>query len=248
MFQGRPAIFAAGFVAVALSAAAPAAADAVRPLSRPTEVAAPLANPVASLNSEAVGATPAAVSTSPEATTTALSPSWVTAARDQIGVTTTYDPAYMRLDFPNGDVPRSRGVCTDVVIRALRDAEGVDLQRAVNRDMTARFAAYPQNWGLRRPDRNIDHRRVPNLIELFDHAGARVSADPQAGDIVTVMLPGNLPHIMIVSDRRTADGRPLVIHNIGRGTREEDALDRYPQTGHFRLSSVALEKLRQLDQ
>ncbi len=169
------------------------------------------------------------------------------AARSQIGVTTRYDPAYAALAFPGGDVARDRGVCTDVLIRALRDAAALDLQRAVHRDMTARFADYPQTWGLRRPDRNIDHRRVPNLIALFDHVGARVSDAPQPGDIVTVLLPGNLPHVMIVSDRTGPEGHPLVIHNIGRGTREEDALDRYPRTGHFRLTGPVLDRLRALD-
>ncbi|WP_231555385.1 DUF1287 domain-containing protein [Paracoccus sanguinis] len=171
----------------------------------------------------------------------------IDAARSQIGVTTRYDPAYVALAFPGGDVARDRGVCTDVLIRALRDAAALDLQRAVHRDMTARFADYPQTWGLRRPDRNIDHRRVPNLIALFDHVGARVSDAPQPGDIVTVLLPGNLPHVMIVSDRTGPEGHPLVIHNIGRGTREEDALDRYPRTGHFRLTEAALDRLRALD-
>ncbi|KGJ12853.1 hypothetical protein IX57_13055 [Paracoccus sanguinis] len=171
----------------------------------------------------------------------------VGAARRQIGVTTRYDPAYAALAFPGGDVARDRGVCTDVLIRALRDAAALDLQRAVHRDMTARFADYPQTWGLRRPDRNIDHRRVPNLIALFDHLGARVSDAPQPGDIVTVLLPGNLPHVMLVSDRTRPNGQPLVIHNIGRGTREEDALDRYPRTGHFRLTGPVLDRLRGLD-
>lgn len=94
------------------------------------------------------------------------------AARDQIGVTVTYDPAYVSLEFPGGDLPRDRGVCTDVVIRALRDGWGLDLQLAVNRDMTADFAAYPALWGLTAPDRNIDHRRVPNLQRLFARIGA----------------------------------------------------------------------------
>lgn len=174
------------------------------------------------------------------------------AARGQVGVTVAYDPAYVRLDFPGGDVDRARGVCTDVVIRALRGGWGIDLQLAVNRDMTANFAAYPRTWGLARPDRNIDHRRVGNLATLFTRAGARrpATSDPaafRAGDIVALMLPGNLPHIGIVSDRRSADGaRPLVLHNVGAGAVEEDVLFAWPMTGHFRLEGAAFDRLARL--
>ena len=177
----------------------------------------------------------------------------IAAARTQVGVTTTYDPAYIRLDYPGGDVARDRGVCTDVLIRALRDGAHIDLQLAVNRDMKANFAAYPTIWGLKRPDPNIDHRRVPNLATLLTRLGAArpASTDPAEflpGDIVTSVLPGNLPHIMLISDRRSPDGTPLVIHNIGRGTREEDALFAYPHTGHFRAEGAALAELRRLGQ
>lgn len=171
----------------------------------------------------------------------ALAHPLVDAARKQVGVTVSYDPAYVALTFPNGDVPRDRGVCTDVVIRAMRDAMKFDLQENVNRDMKAHFGAYPQLWKLSKPDRNIDHRRVPNLQTFFKRRGEalKVSAeasDYQAGDIVTCTVPPNLPHVMIVSDRKTADGqRPLVLHNIGRGTQEEDVLFTYPLTGHYRV-------------
>lgn len=163
----------------------------------------------------------------------------VAAARRQVGVTLAYDPAYSTLSFPNGDVDRAKGVCTDVVIRAYRDALGLDLQALVNTDMKADFRAYPGNWGLRRPDRNIDHRRVPNLATYWTRQRARlpVSSDPadwRPGDIFTSMTGGRFPHTGIVSDRRTAAGRPLVIHNIGRGAREEDALFDHGLTGHFR--------------
>jgi len=163
----------------------------------------------------------------------------VEAARRQIDVTTGYDPAYVVLAYPGGDVPRARGVCTDVVIRAVRDGLAQDLQRLVHEDMRANFAAYPKQWGLTRPDRNIDHRRVPNLQTWFKRRGfalpvSRNAADYQAGDFVTCTVPPHLPHIMIVSDRKTADGRPLVIHNIGGGTREEDVLFVFPLTGHYR--------------
>jgi uncharacterized protein len=156
-----------------------------------------------------------------------------------VGVTLTYDPAYSRLPFPGGDVPRARGVCTDVLIRAYRDAFGVDLQALVNADMRRAFGAYPRRWGLRRPDVNIDHRRVPNLQTFLSRKGAARTVTGNAtdwlpGDIFTSMIDGRLPHTGIVSDRRGAGGRPLVIHNIGQGAREEDALFTYPLTGHYR--------------
>ncbi|MEZ5770374.1 MAG: DUF1287 domain-containing protein [Defluviimonas denitrificans] len=145
-----------------------------------------------------------------------------------------------------------RGVCTDVLIRAMRAGWDIDLQLAVNRDMKADFAAYPKTWGLSRTDRNIDHRRVPNLETLLKRVGAQVALDegqPAAflpGDIVTSRLPGNLPHVMIVSNRLSDDGVPLVIHNIGAGTREEDALFDYPLTAHFRVGPKAMARLERL--
>ena len=174
----------------------------------------------------------------------------ITASRAQVGVTTNYDPAYTALEFPGGDVDRSRGVCTDVIIRALREAWGIDLQLAVNRDMKAHFSAYPKNWGLKTTDRYIDHRRVPNLQTLLARMGAErdISSDPAAflpGDIVTYLLPGNLPHIAIVSDRMGTSA-PMILHNIGRGAQEEDSLFEYPITGHYRLTPDAIAKLRAL--
>ena len=165
----------------------------------------------------------------------------VKAAREQVGVTLTYNPAYVRLSYPGGDVAPEQGVCTDVIVRAYRTALNIDLQKLVHEDMKSSFAAYPKQWGLKKPDSNIDHRRVPNLQTLFQRKNASLPvtnnpADYRPGDLVTQMLPGNLPHIAIVSDRRSADGtRPLVIHNIGRGTREEDGLFAFPITGHYRF-------------
>ncbi len=161
------------------------------------------------------------------------------AARRQIGVTLSYDPAYVSLAYPGGDLPREKGVCTDVVIRALRDGLSHDLQKLVHEDMRAHFSRYPKNWGLSRPDKNIDHRRVPNLQTFFKRRGLalEISKEPASyrpGDLVTCTVPPHLPHIMIVSDRRNADGVPLVIHNIGRGAREEDVLFAWPLTGHYR--------------
>lgn len=164
----------------------------------------------------------------------------VAAARRQVGVTLTYDAAYSKLDYPGGDVPRERGVCTDVIVRAYRDALDIDLQVLVHEDMRKVFSAYPALWGLKKTDRNIDHRRVPNLRTFFKRADAAQAiseegADYRPGDIVSQMLPGNLPHIAIVADERAPDGsRPLVVHNIGAGARLEDVLFAYPITGHYR--------------
>jgi uncharacterized protein YijF (DUF1287 family) len=163
------------------------------------------------------------------------------AAHAQVGVTRYYDSSYVRLAYPGGDVAPDRGVCTDVVVRSLR-ATGLDLQQAVHEDIRAHFSAYPPLWGLRRPDRNIDHRRVPNLETWMRRAGHALSASARAsdyrpGDIVSWRLPGGLPHIGVVSDRRARDGsgRLLVVHNIGAGAKVEDVLLAWPPVGHFRL-------------
>lgn len=165
----------------------------------------------------------------------------IEAAESQIGETVIYDPAYVSLLYPNGDVPRERGVCTDVVIRAYRDAFGIDLQKLVHEDMKRNFGAYPKKWGLKRPDRNIDHRRVPNLERFFVRAHAELpitkkGSDYAPGDLVSQRLPGNLPHIVIVTHHASYDGdRPMVVHNIGAGTRLEDRIFEFPITGHFRF-------------
>jgi len=160
-------------------------------------------------------------------------------ALKQIGVTTEYNGAYERIGFPDGDIDRTRGVCTDVVIRAYRDAFGIDLQRLVHEDMKKAFAAYPQNWGLSGPDSNIDHRRVPNLARFFTRKGATLpefASLLKAGDIVTMMLPGNLPHILIVADPKLRTGFPVYIHNIGRGVELGEVL--HPVTGRYRYLPV----------
>ena len=162
----------------------------------------------------------------------------VTAARSQVGVTVGYDPSYRKLPYPNGDVPIETGVCCDVIIRALRK-QGVDLQRLVHEDMKANFARYPRNWGLKKPDPNIDHRRVPNLACYFTRHGWSLNVSTNAseylpGDIVTWDLGNGLSHIGIVSDRGTTNGMPLIIHNIGHGAREEDILFRFKLTGHYK--------------
>ena len=161
------------------------------------------------------------------------------AALEQVWVTLHYDPAYVRLAYPGGDVPIERGVCSDVLIRAFRK-QGVDLQQLVHEDMRANFARYPQSWGLRTPDSNIDHRRVLNLQKFFGRRGLALpitqnAADYQAGDIVAYLLPGGLPHTGVVAERRTQEGgRPLLIHNIGAGAQIEDVLFAYRITGHYR--------------
>ncbi len=173
----------------------------------------------------------------------------VAAAKKQIGVTLLYEASYQPLAYPGGDVPAERGVCTDVVIRALRDT-GIDLQQLVHRDMKAAWKAYPRSqWGLKRPDPNIDHRRVPNLAVFFTRHGKSLPVSKNAssyapGDIVTWTVPPGLPHIGLVADVRTASGVPLVIHNIGAGTRMEDRLFAYPITGHYRYPAARQDNSR----
>ena len=153
----------------------------------------------------------------------------IASARGQIGQTLHYDGSYQSLTYPGGDVDIARGVCTDVIIRAYRDALGFDFQKAVHEDMCEDFAAYPSLWGLTRPDRNIDHRRVPNLETYLTRQGASRDlpddlSSLMPGDLLTMRLPGNLPHIAIVSDRKSHTGEPRILHNIGRGA-AEDRLD-----------------------
>ena len=158
------------------------------------------------------------------------------AAAAQIGVTVRYDPAYVKLTYPGGDVPADRGVCTDVVVRAFRRL-GVDLQKEVHEDMRHNFRKYPRNWGLRGPDRNIDHRRVPNLMTFFERKGRKLAtgATVMPGDVIAWRLPGGLLHIGVASEKISRiSGRRLMIHNIGQGAREEDILEEFERIGHYR--------------
>ena len=171
----------------------------------------------------------------------------VIAARAQVGVTTHYDPAYRKMAYPNGDVDRDRGVCSDVVVRALRVARHFDLQRAVHEDVEAHWKDYPREWRWLSfsPDSNIDHRRVPNLMSYFARQGwsvaiSRSGSDYLAGDIVAWRLHGEVLHIGVVSDRRRDDSVPLVIHNIGQGTKEEDVLFQFQIIGHYRVAGRAV--------
>jgi len=165
----------------------------------------------------------------------------VKAAIDRTKSTVRYDSSYRSINYPNGDVPANLGVCTDVIIRSYRTL-GIDLQELLHVDIKSNFTAYPSKriWNLNKPDTNIDHRRVPNLAVFFSRFGETLKtsddmADYQAGDIVTWLLPGNLPHIGIVSDRVNADtGRAMIIHNIGAGPKLQDMIFDYKITGHFR--------------
>lgn len=164
-------------------------------------------------------------------------PALVTAARQQIGVTVSYDGRYRTLAYPGGDVEQRTGVCSDVLVRSFRQL-GLDLQKAVHEDMTKDFRAYPQNWGLRGPDTNIDHRRVLNLMKFFQRAGKSQpitdrDRDYLPGDIVAWDLGDHVTHIGIVSDKKFI-GTPLIIHNIGAGVREENVLFTYKIIGHYR--------------
>ncbi len=150
-----------------------------------------------------------------------------------------YHPGYFSIGYPNGDLPANQGVCTDVVIRALRNA-GYDMQRLIHEDMKKHFAAYPRREA--KPDSNIDHRRVPNLVHYFAHHGVRLPtavnrktlATWRPGDIVFWKLPSGLDHCGVISDRTNPSGIPLVIHNISR-TAQEDVLQTWTIVGHYRF-------------
>ncbi len=152
-----------------------------------------------------------------------------------------YDPSYFSIPYPNGDVPEGKGVCTDVVIRAYRKV-GIDLQKLVHEDMKANFNLYPKNWGLKTTDKNIDHRRVPNLMVFFKRKGTELSRSRKEGyipgDIVCWNLGGAITHIGIVSDQKSSDGeRYLIVHNIGGGQVLADCLFSYKIIGHYRYGS-----------
>ncbi len=181
-------------------------------------------------------------------TTSALAQKLNKAALDRLLANVTYDPAYVSIKYPMGDVPAHMGVCSDVIIRSYRKL-GLDLQELVHKDMRRAFGKYPKRWGLKRPYKNIDHRRVANLRVFLTRHGkvlkiSNKAADYKTGDLVTWDLAGTkpsslihtkLPHIGIVTDRRSATGaRPLIVHNIGRGPKLEDILFQYKITGHYR--------------
>ena len=171
----------------------------------------------------------------------------VAAAEERTHHTVRYDPAYVRIPYPGGDVPADTGVCTDEIIRSYR-AVGVDLQKEVHEDMEKNFSAYPQQrrWLLSHPDTNIDHRRVPNLMVFFSREGETLAithraADYLPGDLVTWDLGGGIPHIGIVVDEKSPEGgRHLIVHNVGQGPKREDVLFDWKITGHYRYYGPAL--------
>ena len=149
-----------------------------------------------------------------------------------------YDPSYFSISYPGGDVPGDRGVCTDVIIRAYRKLH-IDLQKEVHEDMATNFSKYPNHWSLTKPDKNIDHRRVPNLMTFFTRHGIakKKTLDPndyQPGDIVAWDLGGGTTHIGILIEKKSSDEkRPLVVHNIGNGQEISDCLFSYKIIGHY---------------
>jgi uncharacterized protein YijF (DUF1287 family) len=166
-----------------------------------------------------------------------LSDSAISLTKDKV----TYDPTYFSISYPNGDIPKGKGVCTDVVIRAYRKM-GIDLQKEVHEDMARNFSKYPKIWGLTKTDANIDHRRVPNLQVFFTRSGqslgpSNAASDYKTGDIVTWMIGDKLPHIGIVTNRKSLDGkRNLIVHNVGAGQVLEDCLFEYRISGHYRYA------------
>jgi hypothetical protein len=167
----------------------------------------------------------------------------VQAAMERTKLTVRYEPAYVRLDYPNGDVPADTGVCTDEIIRSYRQL-GFDLQKLVHEDMKRAFAAYPKIWGLKSTDKNIDHRRVPNLQTFFKRRGASLpvtqnAADYRPGDLITCTVPPHLPHIAIVVPAPDGGETPWIVHNIGQGPKCENRLFEFPLTGHYRFHPAA---------
>lgn len=162
----------------------------------------------------------------------------VHAALDRPSQKVRYEPAYVKLAYPGGDVPADTGVCTDEVIRCYRTL-GIDLQKLVHEDMKRAFSSYPKNWGLTAPDKNIDHRRVPNLQTFFRRQKASLPitqnpADYRPGDLITCTVAGRLPHIALVVPAPDGGSRPWIVHNIGQGPQCEDRLFEFPLTGHYR--------------
>ncbi len=155
-----------------------------------------------------------------------------------------YTPSYVSIKYPNGDVPAKTGVCTDVIIRTYRKL-GIDLQKEVHEDLKANFSKYPnlKKWGLKKPDTNIDHRRVPNLEVFFTRKGQKLAVtqnanDYKAGEIVTWMINGRLPHIGIVTNKKSTDGNLMIVHNVGAGQVLEDCLFNYEIVGHFKYEKL----------
>ena len=156
-----------------------------------------------------------------------------------------YDPAYFSIKYPNGDIPENKGVCTDVIIRCYRKLN-IDLQKEVHEDMAANFSEYPnlKKWGMTKTDTNIDHRRVPNLEVFFERKGIKLpvsedAKDYKTGEIVTWMINEKLPHIGIITNKKSEDGkRNLIVHNVGGGQVLEDCLFEYKIVGHYSYANL----------
>jgi uncharacterized protein YijF (DUF1287 family) len=163
---------------------------------------------------------------------------FVAAAIEQSGVTTGYDPAWVKIDYPNGDVAAETGVCSDVVVRAFRKA-GIDLQKEVHEDMQRAFAEYPKRWGARGTDTNIDHRRVLNLMTYFNRQGKSLAVTSERaaylpGDVVAWELSEGVEHIGVLTNFMSENKNYLIVHNIGAGARVEDVLMSWKIIGHYR--------------
>lgn len=156
-----------------------------------------------------------------------------------------YDPSYFSIPYPNGDIPHGKGVCTDVVIRAYRLALNIDLQKEIHEDIKVNFKSYPQLWGLKRPDKNIDHRRVPNIMAFLKRNNASLpitlkAEDYTPGDVVCWSLGGAITHIGIVVNKTSYDGkRHLIAHNIGNGQVLEDCLFKFKIIGHYKWLNLS---------
>lgn len=183
------------------------------------------------------------LATNTEAVATTFEEKLSNAAISIIDPSIDYDPAYISIKYPNGDVPKNKGVCTDVVIRAYRKL-GIDLQKEVHEDMKANFSLYPnlKKWGMTNTDTNIDHRRVPNLEIFFERKGIKLlvtenANDYKTGEIVTWMINDKLPHIGIITNKKSSDGeRKLIVHNVGNGQVLEDCLFNYEIAGHYKYA------------
>lgn len=155
-----------------------------------------------------------------------------------------YDPSYFAIKYPNGDIPKDKGVCTDVIIRSYRKLN-IDLQKEVHDDLKTNFSKYPnlKKWGLTKPDTNIDHRRVPNLEIFFSRKGQKLKItnnpdDYKVGEIVTWLINNKLPHIGIVTNKKSLDGkRPMIVHNVGNGQVLQDCLFSYEIVGHYKYGN-----------
>lgn len=168
----------------------------------------------------------------------------ISGATTQIGKTILYDPSYQKISYPNGDFSIERGVCTDVIIRAFRSI-GVDLQKLIHEDMQKNWSEYPTTiWGLKKTDKNIDHRRVPNMARFFKRLGMQVKDDNfLPGDIIVWDLGGGVLHVGIL-DTNKSWNTYLVIHNISSGVKQENILNSYKIVGKYRLNADALRKLK----